>query len=111
MKGIPTSTVARGLAAALVAFSASAAFVYGTTPATAADARQISIAFVSGPLNDSFFPPLYTGANDAAKLLGVKLNYIPIDEADIEASSARTMQAAIAPGTPRWRVPRPGRII
>ena len=43
-----------------------------------------------------FFPPLYQGANDAAKVLGVKLNYIPIDEADIEASSARTMQAAIA---------------
>ena len=58
--------------------------------------KQISIAFVSGPLNDSFFPPLYQGAQDAAKALGVKLNYIPIDEADIEASSARTMQAAIA---------------
>jgi simple sugar transport system substrate-binding protein len=62
----------------------------------AAEDKQISIAFVSGPLNDSFFPPLYTGAQDAAKALGVKLNYIPIDEADIEASSARTMQAAIA---------------
>jgi simple sugar transport system substrate-binding protein len=62
----------------------------------AAEEKQISIAFVSGPLNDSFFPPLYTGAQDAAKALGVKLNYIPIDEADIEASSARTMQAAIA---------------
>ena len=64
-------------------------------PASAED-KQISIAFVSGPLNDSFFPPLYQGAQDAAKALGVKLNYIPIDEADIEASSARTMQAAIA---------------
>jgi simple sugar transport system substrate-binding protein len=64
-------------------------------PAVAQD-KQITVAFVSGPLNDSFFPPLYQGANDAAKALGVKLNYIPIDEADIEASSARTMQAAIA---------------
>src|SRR5579863_6697465 len=62
----------------------------------AAEEKPISIAFVSGPLNDSFFPPLYQGAQDAAKALGVKLNYIPIDEADIEASSARTMQAAIA---------------
>jgi simple sugar transport system substrate-binding protein len=66
------------------------------TSPTLAEDKQISVAFVSGPLNDSFFPPLYQGANDAAKVLGVKLNYIPIDEADIEASSARTMQAAIA---------------
>ncbi len=43
-----------------------------------------------------FFRPLYQGAQDASKALGVDLNYIPIDEADIEASSARTMQAAIA---------------
>ena len=62
----------------------------------AAQDKPISIAFVSGPLNDSFFPPLYQGAQDAAKALGVKLNYIPIDEADIEATSARTMQIAIA---------------
>lgn len=67
----------------------------GALPAMADD-PQISIAFVSGPLNDSFFPPLYQGAQDAAALLGAKLSYIPIDEADIEASSARTMQAAIA---------------
>jgi simple sugar transport system substrate-binding protein len=65
------------------------------SPASAED-KQISIDFVSGPLNDSFFPPLYQGAQDAAKALGVKLNYIPIDEADIEATSARTMQTAIA---------------
>ena len=58
--------------------------------------KPISIAFVSGPLNNSFFPPLYQGAQDAAKALGVRLNYIPIDEADIEATSARTMQTAIA---------------
>lgn len=61
-----------------------------------AEEKQMTIAFVSGPLNDSFFPPLYQGAQDAAKALGVKLNYIPIDEADIEATSARTMQTAIA---------------
>ena len=64
--------------------------------AALAEDKQISIAFVSGPLNDSFFPPLYQGAQDAAKALGVKLAYIPIDEADIEATSARTMQTAIA---------------
>jgi simple sugar transport system substrate-binding protein len=61
-----------------------------------AEEKQMTIAFVSGPLNDSFFPPLYQGAQDAAKAMGVKLNYIPIDEADIEATSARTMQTAIA---------------
>ena len=64
--------------------------------AALAEDKQLSIAFVSGPLNDSFFPPLYQGAQDAAKALGVKLSYIPIDEADIEATSARTMQTAIA---------------
>jgi simple sugar transport system substrate-binding protein len=79
-----------GAAAAVVT-----CFVSGSLPACAED-KQISIAFVSGPLNDSFFPPLYQGAQDAAKALGVKLNYIAIDEADIEATSARTMQAAIA---------------
>ena len=61
-----------------------------------AEDAPMTIAFVSGPLNDSFFPPLYQGAKDAAKALGVTLHYIPIDEADIEASSARTMQTAIA---------------
>jgi simple sugar transport system substrate-binding protein len=61
-----------------------------------AEEKPITIDFVSGPLNDSFFPPLYKGAQDAAKALGVKLNYIPISEADIEASSAQTMQTAIA---------------
>jgi len=65
-------------------------------PVQAQDTAPVRIAFVSGPLYDSFFPPLYQGANDAAKDLGVDLNYIPIDEHDIEASSARTMQAAIA---------------
>jgi simple sugar transport system substrate-binding protein len=72
-----------------------AASLEGVAPALADD-QQVSIAFVSGPLNDSFFPPLYQGAQDAAKALGVKLNYIAIDEADIEATSARTMQVAIA---------------
>src|SRR5690606_26785000 len=65
-------------------------------PVVAQDAPKVRIAFVSGPLYDSFFPPLYQGAHDAAADLGVDLNYIPIDEHDIEASSARTMQAAIA---------------
>ncbi len=78
---------------------AAAASVIGLTaglkPAQAQD-KPIFIDFVSGPLNDSFFPPVYHGARDAAKALGVKLNYIAIDEADIEATSARTMQTAIA---------------
>jgi simple sugar transport system substrate-binding protein len=72
------------------------AATWGATGLASAEENEIKVAFVSGPLNDSFFPPLYQGAQDAAKALGVKLNYIPIDEADIEASSARTMQAAIA---------------
>lgn len=84
--------LALGVAAkALIVIGAAAA----VSPAYATD-KQITIDFVSGPLNDSFFPPLYQGAQDAAKSLGVKLNYIPIDEADIEATSARTMQTAIA---------------
>lgn len=65
-------------------------------PSAWAARKEVSIAFVSGPLNDSFFPPVFKGAHDAAHDLGVKLNYIPIDESDIEASSAQTMQAAIA---------------
>ena len=86
-----------GRSPALIALLAAAALAGAVTAGTAnAEDKQISVAFVSGPLNDSFFPPLYQGAQDAAKVLGVKLNYIPIDEADIEASSARTMQAAIA---------------
>jgi simple sugar transport system substrate-binding protein len=82
---------------ALLAATALAGAVTVTAAGSAsAEDKPVSIAFVSGPLNDSFFPPLYQGAQDAAKVLGVKLNYIPIDEADIEASSARTMQVAIA---------------
>lgn len=73
----------------------SVALMAAPLSATAAG-KKISIAFVSGPLNDSFFPPLFKGAHDAARALGVKLNYIPINEGDIEASSAQTMQAAIA---------------
>lgn len=64
-------------------------------PASAAP-KQVTIAFVSGPLSDSFFPPVFKGAHAAARALGVKLHYIPINEGDIEASSAQTMQAAIA---------------
>ncbi len=80
---------------AIGAGASALALAAAATSASAED-KPISIAFVSGPLNDSFFPPLYQGALDAAKALGVKLNYIPIDEADIEATSARTMQTAIA---------------
>jgi len=85
---------ARGLLAGAAALGL-LALATAPLPARAGE-KRISIAFVSGPLNDSFFPPLYQGAQDAAKALGVKLNYIPIDEADIEATSARTMQIAIA---------------
>lgn len=81
--------------AAVVALAACGA-VAGVASASAQEEAPIRVAFVSGPLYDSFFPPLYQGAHDAAGLLGVDLNYIPIDEHDIEASSARTMQVAIA---------------
>jgi simple sugar transport system substrate-binding protein len=47
-------------------------------------------------LSDSFFPPLYNGAKQAAHDLGISFNYIPINEGDIEQSSAQTMEAAIA---------------
>ncbi len=85
---------ARGLLGGVAALGL-LALAMAPLPAAAGD-KPVAIAFVSGPLNDSFFPPLYQGAQDAAKALGVKLNYIPIDEADIEATSARTMQIAIA---------------
>jgi simple sugar transport system substrate-binding protein len=78
-----------------VAATALAVAVAGVSPALAEE-KPLTIDFVSGPLNDSFFPPLYRGAQDAAKAMGVKLNYIPISEADIEATSAQTMQTAIA---------------
>jgi simple sugar transport system substrate-binding protein len=39
-------------------------------PAAAQDAK-IRIAFVSGPLYDSFFPPLFQGAHDAARHRGL----------------------------------------
>ena len=64
--------------------------------AVEASNKKIKIIFVSGPLNDPFFPPLFKGANDAAKQLGISFSYIPINEGDIQASSAQTMQAAIA---------------
>lgn len=58
--------------------------------------KGITIDFVSGPLNDSFFPPLYNGVKAAAANLGVKVNYIAINEGDLVPSSVQTMQAAIA---------------
>ena len=62
----------------------------------AAGNQGITIDFVSGPLNDSFFPPLYNGVKAAAANLGVKVNYIAINEGDLVPSSVQTMQAAIA---------------
>ncbi len=85
----PLVWLARSFAIGLVMTSS------GPLSAEAA-AKQISIDFVSGPLNDSFFPPVFKGAHDAARALGVKLNYIPLDNSDFEASAAQTMQVAIA---------------
>lgn len=98
-------TVSLGSVAALVASSAAVASASTSHRSTASKAsvravdsrsKSVSIAFVSGPLTDSFFPPLYDGAKQAAADLGIKFNYIPIDEADIEQSSAQTLEAAIA---------------
>jgi simple sugar transport system substrate-binding protein len=91
-----TKRIPKFAAAATLMLGLSLPLLAALASPAAADDKQLTIAFVSGPLNDSFFPPLYQGAQDAAKALGVKLNYIPIDEADIEATSARTMQVAIA---------------
>ena len=91
-----TKRIPKLVTAASLMLGLSLPIVAALASPAAADDKQLTIAFVSGPLNDSFFPPLYQGAQDAAKALGVKLNYIPIDEADIEATSARTMQVAIA---------------
>jgi simple sugar transport system substrate-binding protein len=91
-----TKRIPKFAAAASLMLGLSLPLVAALAGPAAADDKQLTIAFVSGPLNDSFFPPLYQGAQDAAKAMGVKLNYIPIDEADIEATSARTMQVAIA---------------
>jgi simple sugar transport system substrate-binding protein len=86
-----SALVAIAFCATIVLAPGSSALSKATTTAT-----KIKIAFVSGPLNDPFFPPLIRGAQDAAKLLRAQLNYIPIDEGDFQASSAKTMQAAIA---------------
>lgn len=64
--------------------------------APSADNKGILIDFVSGPLNDSFFPPLYNGVKQAAADLKVKVNYIAINEGNLVPSSVQTMQAAIA---------------
>jgi len=80
----------------VVGAAAAVAAVAGTASAGGAGGSVPRIVFVSGPLTDSFFPPLYNGAKQAAHDLGIKFNYIPINEADIEQSSAQTMQAAIA---------------
>lgn len=76
--------------------SAAGSVAGGAAAGGAAAGTKIKIAFVSGPLNDAFFPPLYQGVQDAAKQLPIDLSYIAIDEADIQASSAKTMDAAIA---------------
>ncbi len=92
----------RGLRTALVASAASLALALtgcsagGSGSGSNSYYKGISIAFVSGPLSDSFFPPMYNGAKQAGKDLGVKVTWIPIDEGDIEKTSVTTMQTAIA---------------
>jgi simple sugar transport system substrate-binding protein len=83
---------------AACAKSSSATTAKSSTPSTrsSADNKGITIDFVSGPLNDSFFPPLYNGVKEAAANLGVKVNYIAINEGNLVPSSVQTMQAAIA---------------
>lgn len=85
-----------GLATAAMVIGASSYPAGASTRAPRSSGSNIKIVFVSGPLSDSFFPPLYNGAKAAAHDLGIAFNYIPINESDIEQSSAQTMEAAIA---------------
>lgn len=96
MLPIRRTSVALGTLVSVVALAASSLTYRATGFAGSAADKQVSIDFVSGPLTDNFFPPLYNGAVQAARDLNVKFKYIPIDESDIETSSARTMQVAIA---------------
>jgi len=95
----------RGLTGAYIASAAGLAITLalaGCTSGGAASTKKesyysgIEIAYVSGPLSDSFFPPMYNGAMQASEDLGVKVTWIPIDEADIERTSVTTMETAIA---------------
>lgn len=98
MNLLSSKSLRRAGALLAIALTATFAFAPGAdafSKATTTTAK-IKIAFVSGPLNDPFFPPLYQGTQDAAKRLPITLQYIPIDEGDFQASSAKTMQAAIA---------------
>lgn len=88
--------VASALGIACSVVSTSVFISTASASSTRASKNNIKIAFVSGPLSDSFFPPLYNGAKQAAHDLGISFNYIPINEGDIEQSSAQTMEAAIA---------------
>jgi ABC-type sugar transport system substrate-binding protein len=55
-------TIGRPLLSAAAAGAMALSLAGGVTAARADD-PPISIAFVSGPLSDSFFPPLYKGAD------------------------------------------------
>ncbi|WP_375388141.1 substrate-binding domain-containing protein [uncultured Amnibacterium sp.] len=90
-RGLP---IAAAAAAALVLAGCTA-----NSPSTSGSSglyKGIRIDFVSGPLNDPTFPPMYAGAMQAGKDLGVKVKWIPIDEANIEQTSVTTMDTAIA---------------
>lgn len=85
-----------GVAAIGLVLSGCTASKQGSSATSASLYSDVSITFVSGPLNDSFFPPLFKGANQAAKDLGIKFKYIPMDEANFEQSSVTSMETAIA---------------
>jgi simple sugar transport system substrate-binding protein len=93
---VSLASTALALTACTAASTATAAATGSAGGGGTSSGPKVEIAFVSGPLDDPFFPPLYQGAQDAAGQLPIDLNYIPIDEADIQASSAKTMEAAIA---------------
>jgi simple sugar transport system substrate-binding protein len=81
-----------GLASGLVILSVVASVAGLASPVKAGDPPVI--ALVAGDLTDPFFGALKKGADDAARDLGVKLNYVP---ANIVAPDlAKALQTAIA---------------
>lgn len=92
----PRIVAVAAVAAAVISTGLAGCTAGGTASTDGSYYKGISIAYVSGPLSDSFFPPMYNGAKQAAKDLGVKMTWIPIDESDIEKTSVTTMQTAIA---------------
>jgi simple sugar transport system substrate-binding protein len=58
--------------------------------------KGITIDYVSGPLINAVFTPMNAGAMQAARDFGVKVKWIPVDIPNLVATSATTMQTAIA---------------